>query len=52
LQLAEENSSIQGYLNGVFWERNPMNKIKNAEKKVLVNKDDKGIFSNIKGERQ
>jgi site-specific DNA-methyltransferase (adenine-specific) len=52
LQIAEENSSIQGYLNGVFWERNTMNKIKNAEKKVLVNKDDKGIFSNIKGERQ
>jgi site-specific DNA-methyltransferase (adenine-specific) len=51
LQMAEEESSIQGYFDGVFWERNALNEIKKAEKKASVNEEERNLFSTIRGER-
>lgn len=34
LEMAEEDNSIQGYVNGVFWERNSFNEQKNSAKFV------------------
>ena len=31
LEMAEENSEIQGYVNGVFWERNSLSEQKNKQ---------------------
>jgi len=42
LEMADADKSIQGYVNGVFWERNSLNdQIKNGEKKSSISSSDK-----------
>ena len=36
LRMAEEDSTIQGYFNGVFWERNTLRDIKNRNNKKWI----------------
>ena len=44
LNIAEYDSSIQGYFDGVFWERNILNKIKYQNIKNNFTKEDENIF--------
>lgn len=46
LQMANHDKSIQGYHDGVFWERNTLNEQMNSNKNNI--KDNHGNFSNLK----
>ena len=50
LQMAEKDTTIQGYSNGVFWERNTLKNMKGRNTKNLNNLDELPLFSNIKGD--
>lgn len=41
LQMAENNSYIQGYTNGVFWERNSLSEQNGQKKRNVLNKNKK-----------
>lgn len=47
LQIAKENRDIQGYQDGVFWERNTLADQKSA-KKPKLNKTSMGLFDEDK----
>jgi site-specific DNA-methyltransferase (adenine-specific) len=48
LEMAEVNSDIQGYSDGVFWERNSLNQQKKAlEKKTFSSEEILGLFGTI-----
>ena len=49
LLMAEKNPTIQGYSDGVFWERNTLKDIKNRNDKKRRSRDESPLFSNIKG---
>ena len=49
LLMAEEDTSIQGYSDGVFWERNTLKDIKSRSSRKLRNEDELSLFSNTKG---
>ena len=49
LLVAEEDTTVQGYSDGVFWERNTLKDIKNRSSRKLKNEDELPLFSNIKG---
>lgn len=44
LNLADENSSIQGYADGVFWERNSLNEQGKNDKKDNSNQAQRSLF--------
>jgi site-specific DNA-methyltransferase (adenine-specific) len=48
LQLAENDSAIQGYCDGVFWERNTLREIKNITKKKHSSSIEATLFGNSK----
>lgn len=48
LQLAEFDKSIQGYADGVFWERNSLND-QNAKKKKISHSSQELRVNNIRG---
>lgn len=47
--MAEKEPAIQGYFDGVFWERNTLKDIKNRCDKKQKRRDELPLFSNIKG---
>ncbi len=49
LLIAEEDTTIQGYSDGVFWERNTLKDVKNRSSSRLKSEDELPLFSNIKG---
>ena len=49
LLMAEKDTTIQGYSDGVFWERNTLKDITNRSNKKLRSKDELSLFSNING---
>jgi site-specific DNA-methyltransferase (adenine-specific) len=48
LLMAEEDATIQGYSDGVFWERNILKNIKNKNEKKTKSIHELPLFSNIK----
>ncbi len=49
LLIAEKDTTIQGYSDGVFWERNTLKDIKNRSGRKLKGGDELPLFSNIRG---
>ena len=49
LQMAEEGSIIQGYFDGVFWERNTLKDMKNRNARKLNGVYELPLFPNIEG---
>jgi len=49
LLMAEKDPAIQGYSDGVFWERNTFKDIKNTNKRKIKKMDGLPLFSNNKG---
>ena len=49
LMMAEKDNTIQGYSNGVFWERNTLKDIKNNNHKEAKSKNELFLFSNVEG---
>jgi site-specific DNA-methyltransferase (adenine-specific) len=49
LLMAEKDSTIQGYSDGVFWERNTLKDMKNRSDKKIKSSDELPLFSNING---
>lgn len=49
LLMAEGDITIQGYSDGVFWERNTLKDIKNRSDRKLKSRNELSLFSNIKG---
>ena len=45
LNLAEADRSIQGYSEGVFWERNSLAEQKPQKARIIRTEDEKGLFS-------
>jgi len=48
LRLAENDSTIQGYFDGVFWERNTLREIKSISRKRSSNSNETALFCNNK----
>jgi len=49
LLLAEKDSTIQGYSDGVFWERNTLKDMKNINEKKIKSNDELPLFQDING---
>lgn len=49
LDMAEKDNTIQGYSDGVFWERNTLKDMKNRNSGQLKSRDELPLFSNING---
>jgi len=49
LLMAEEDTTIQGYSDGVFWERNTLKDIKDRSSRKPKREDELPLFSNIRG---
>jgi len=49
LLMAEEDTTIQGFSDGVFWERNTLKDIKNRNVRKQGSADELPLFFNIKG---
>ncbi|WP_456103647.1 DNA-methyltransferase [Prevotella sp.] len=47
LRMAENNKDIQGYSDGVFWERNTLNLQKKSQKKSLKKNEDTSLSVNL-----
>jgi len=52
LQMAEEDPTIQGYSDGVFWERNSLKDMKNRGTKKPNGTDQLSLFFDIKGVKE
>jgi len=52
LQIAEKDSTIQGFCDGVFWERNTLNNIKSISMKSRKSLDDLSLFVNTQHSRK
>lgn len=50
LRIAEEDTTIQGYSDGVFWERNTLKDMKKRNAKKSNSADGVPLFQNIKGD--
>lgn len=50
LQMAEKNPTIQGYSDGVFWERNTLKDMMNMNARKSKRADELPLFPNLKGE--
>lgn len=49
LLMAEKDTTIQGYSDGVFWERNTLKDLKNRNGRKPKNEGELPLFSNIQG---
>lgn len=49
LLITEKDTAIQGYSDGVFWERNTLKDIKNRNNRKQKSEDELSLFSNIQG---
>lgn len=47
---AEKDTTIQGYSDSVFWERNALKDIKNKNNRKRKSEDELSLFSNIQGD--
>ena len=52
LQMAEKNPAIQGYADGVFWERNTLKDIKSVNNKKQNSLSKLSLFANAEGGRK
>lgn len=49
LLMAEKDPTIQGYYDGVFWERNTLKDMKNRNDRKRKSRDELSLFTNIRG---
>ncbi len=47
LMMAEKDSTIQGYFDGVFWERNALEGIRNSKSRRKINSSESLLFSTV-----
>lgn len=52
LQMAEQDSIIQGYSDGVFWERNALKDVKSSNARKPNSAYELSLLSNIEGDRK